>query len=86
MRFRSMLLSVTGFAVVAGGVAWFDPRVREKFAQLLHAGDGIASWDNRFVEFASAVVSAIRYQSVDNGAIMVFAAVGAVLFLFMVRT
>ena len=32
------------------------------------------------------MVSAIRYQSIDNGVVMVFAAVGAVLFLFMVRT
>jgi hypothetical protein len=86
MRFRSMLLSLAGFALLALGVAWLDPRVRDKFAQLLHAGDGLASVDNRALDFATAVVSAIRYQSIDNGVVMVFAAVGAVLFLFMVRT
>jgi hypothetical protein len=79
-------LSTAGFALVALAVAWLDPRVRDKFSQLLHAGDGIASWDNRVLEFVGTVVSAIRYQSIDNGVVMVFAAVGAVLFLFMVRT
>jgi hypothetical protein len=86
MRFRQMLFSLAGFAVLFAGVAWLDPRVRDKFAQLLHAGDGIASWDNRAVDLAGAVVAAIRYQSIDNGVIMLFAAVGAVLVVFMVRT
>ena len=86
MRFRSVLLSTAGFALVALAVAWLDPRVRDKFAQLLHAGDGIASWDNRMLDFVGMVVGIIRSQSVDNGVVMVFAAVGAVLFLFMVRT
>ena len=86
MRFRSVLLSTAGFALVALAVAWLDPRVRDKFAQLLQAGDGIASWDNRVLDLIGQVVSTIRYQSIDNGVVMVFAAVGAVLFLFMVRT
>ena len=86
MRFRSVLLSTAGFALVALAVAWLDPRVRDKFAQLLHSGDGIASWDNRMLDFVGMVVGIIRSQSIDNGVVMVFAAVGAVLFLFMVRT
>ncbi len=86
MRFRQILLSTAGFALVALAVAWLDPRVRDKFTQLLHAGDGIASWDNRMLDFVGMVVGIIRSQSVDNGVVMVFAAVGAVLFLFMVRT
>jgi hypothetical protein len=86
MRFRQILLSTAGFALVALAVAWLDPRVQDKFSQLVHAGDGIASWDNRFLDLVGTVVSAIRYQSIDNGVVMVFAAVGAVLFLFMVRT
>jgi hypothetical protein len=32
------------------------------------------------------VVTAVRYQSIDNAPMMIFAAVGAVLFVFMVRT
>ena len=68
------------------GVAWLDPRVRDKFAQLLNVGNGYASWDNRALGFVEAMAAAIRYQAIDNGVVMVFAAVGAVLFLFMVRT
>ena len=33
-----------------------------------------------------ALVGAMRYQSIENGPLMIFAVVGAVLFLFMIRT
>ena len=29
MKYRQMLLSVTAFAFVVGGLAWLDPRVRD---------------------------------------------------------
>jgi hypothetical protein len=32
------------------------------------------------------VVSAVRYQSIDNGPAMIFAVAGAILFIFMART
>ena len=86
MRFKNFLLSAAGFALLAGGVAWIDPRVRDKFAQFLHAGDGIASWDNRALDYANSIVSMIKAQSIDNGVVMAFAAVGAMLVIFMVRT
>ena len=63
-----------------------DPRVRSQFAQLLTGGDGISSWDNRLADLGSTMVSVLRYQSLENGPLMIFAVVGAVLFLFMVRT
>lgn len=86
MKYRQMLLSAIGFAVVIAGVAWVDPRVRDKFAQLLNVGNGFASWDNRALDFAEATAAALRYQAIDNGVVMLFAAIGAVLFLFMIRT
>jgi hypothetical protein len=54
--------------------------------QLVSGGDGISSWDNRAVELGNALLTAIRYQSIDNAPLLIFATVGAVLFLFMVRT
>jgi hypothetical protein len=86
MKFRQVLLSLTAFALVVGGLAFVDPRVRSQFAQFLTGGDGISSWDNRLSELAGTMVSALRYQSLENGPLMIFAVVGAVLFLFMVRT
>ncbi len=86
MKFRQVLLSLTAFALVVGGLAFVDPRVRSQFAQLLTGGDGISSWDNRLAELGSTMVSVLRYQSLENGPLMIFAVVGAVLFLFMVRT
>jgi len=86
MKFRQLLLSLTAFAIVVGGLAYVDPRVRDQFAQLLTGGDGISSWDNRLADLGSTLISALRYQSLENGPLLIFAVVGAVLFLFMVRT
>ena len=86
MKFRQLLLSMTAFALVVGGLVYVDPRVRDRFTQLVSGGDGISSWDNRLVELGGALVGAIRYQSIENGPLMIFAVVGAVLFLFMIRT
>lgn len=86
MKFRQLLLSLTAFALVVGGLAYVDPRVRDQFAQLLTGGGGISSWDNRLADLGSTLVSALRYQSLENGPLLIFAVVGAVLFLFMVRT
>jgi hypothetical protein len=86
MRFRQLLLSLTAFALVVGGLAYVDPRVREQLAQVLTGGNGVSTWDNRLVELGGTLVAALRYQSLENGPLMIFAVVGAVLFLFMVRT
>ena len=65
---------------------YVDPRVRDRFSQLVSGGDGIASWDNRLIDLGGACCRRSRYQSLENGPLVIFAAVGAVLFLFMVRT
>ena len=86
MKFRQMLLSLIGFAlVVSAGSSGRRPAGARQFTPLLLGGDGIASWDNRLSDLGGAG-SALRYQSIENGPLMVFAVVGAVLFLFMVRT
>jgi hypothetical protein len=86
MKFRQMLLSITAFALVVGGLMYVDPRVSDRFSQLVSGGDGIASWDNRLAELGGVLLSALKTQSLENGPVVVFAAVGAMLFLFMVRT
>jgi len=86
MKHRQWMLSITVFVLIIGALVSVDSRVRDRFVQLISGGDGISSWDNRLVEFGDALVTAIRYQSLDNAPLLIFATVGAVLFLFMVRT
>ena len=86
MRFRQMLLSVTAFALVVGGLAWVDPRVRDWFAKAIWGGNGITTWDNRAMDYGGALVASLRITGLENGPLLVFAVVGAVLFVFMVRT
>jgi len=86
MKHRQWMLSITVFALIIGALISVDARVRDRFAQLVSGGDGISSWDNRLAEFGGALVNVIRYQSLDNAPLLIFATVGAVLFLFMVRT
>jgi hypothetical protein len=86
MKLRQVLLSATAFALVVGGLAYVDPRVRDRFVQLISGGDGISSWDSRVADLGGTLITSIRYQSLENAPLMIFAVVGAVLFLFMVRT
>jgi hypothetical protein len=86
MKYRQMLLSVVAFALVVGGIAWVDPRVRDWFNKFLWGGDGITSWDNRAMDYGGAMLASLRITGLENGPLLVFAVVGAVLFVFMVRT
>ena len=80
------MLSICVFVFVLGGLVFVDARVRERFTDLFVGGDGVASVGDRASELGNALVSAARYQSIENAPLLIFATVGAVLFLFMVRT
>jgi len=86
MKHRQWVLSVGVFVLIIAALVSVDARVRDQFSNLLTGGDGISSWDNRALDLGSALVTAIRHQSIDNAPLVVFATVGALLFLFMVRT
>ena len=80
------MLSAIVFVIVLGGLVCIDPRVRDRFSALVYGGDGISSAGERASEFGHALLSAVRYQSIENAPLLIFATVGAVLFVFMVRT
>lgn len=80
------MLSVTVFVIVLGGLVFVDPRVRDRFSALITGGDGVMSAGERASELGSALLSALRYQSIENAPLLIFATVGAVLFVFMVRS
>jgi len=83
---RQSTLSITVFVVVLGGLVSVDPRVRERITALLYGGDGVSSVGERAGELGDALLSAVRYQSIENAPLLIFATVGIVLFLFMVRS
>jgi hypothetical protein len=82
---RQAVISAMVFSGVILAVVSVDPRVKERLEILLFGGDGISTWDNRAMELGNALVTAVKYQSIDNAPLMIFAAVGAVLFVFMFR-
>jgi hypothetical protein len=86
MKHRQFVLSIAVFVLIIGALVSVDARVRDQVVQFVSGGDGISSFHTRAADLGSAIVTAIRYQSIDNAPLLVFATVGAVLFLFMVRT
>ena len=62
-----------------------DARVRERVSEVMSGGDDVGSWGDRLSSVFEAVSTAVRYQSIENAPLMIFAVAGAVLFLFMFR-
>ena len=81
---RQAAISVAVFCGVMLAVVSVDTRVRERMSELL-AGGSVSSFSDRGGQVVDALVTAIRYQTIENAPLVVFAAVGAVLFVFMVR-
>ena len=82
---RQAFVSALVFCGVVVGLASFDPRVKDGMQNLIYGGNGITTWDSRAVDLGKALVTAVQFQSIDNSPLMIFAAVGAVLFVFMVK-
>jgi hypothetical protein len=85
MKLRQTLISLGGFGLLVAAVMAADPRVREELDRLLWGGNGVASWDNRAMDFGHAAMNALKIQGVENGPMMIFAVVGGVLFLLMLK-
>jgi hypothetical protein len=83
---REAIVSPAVFGVILLMLVSVDGRVRERFGNLVSGGDGLAPWGNRLSELGDALMSALRYQSIENAPLLVFATVGVVLVLFMVKT
>lgn len=83
---QQSMLSLAIFAIVLGGLVCVDPRVRDRFGALMWGGGGVGSIGDRASELMDALILAARYQSIEHAPLLIFATVGAVLFLFMVRS
>jgi hypothetical protein len=84
--FQQALASSAVFVLVLLALVSVDDRVRERFNELISGGETVGTWGERASYLGDAVVTAARHQSIENAPLVVFATVGAVLFLFMVRT
>lgn len=85
-RFRQSFASSAVFAGVLIALISFDERVRARFDALLSGSTDAGAWSGRVLEFGDALAGAVRHQSIENAPLMIFAAVGALLVLFMLRT
>lgn len=80
-------ISTAIFAVVLAGLVSVDDRVRERFSAVIGSGgQGLTPWGDRVGDLGDALVSAVRYQSIENAPLLVFTAVGVVLVFFMFKS
>lgn len=83
---RQSMASAAVFAVVLIALISVDERVRDRFESLFASGANVGPWSARAADLGNALVGAVRHQSIENAPLLIFAAVSAVLVLFMLRT
>lgn len=81
---REGAVSAAVFGAVLFALISVDPRVRDHVSDLF--GGGVGPWGSRLGDLGSALWMAARTQSLDNAPLLVFATVGAVLTVFMLRS
>jgi hypothetical protein len=86
MGIQQALASSAVFVLVLIGLVSFDQRVRDRFEEFVSGGPDLGTWSERATYLGDALLTAAKHQSIENAPLVVFATVGAVLFLFMVRT
>lgn len=81
---RQGAISAAVFCGVMFAIISVDVNVREQMSELVMGG-GVSSFSHRTGQVVDALATALRYQTLENAPLVVFAAVGAVLFVFMVK-
>ena len=82
---RDSALSAFVFVVVVFGLTMFDPRVRDTLSDLFSSGSMLPFGD-RLGDVGHALWVSVRYQTIDNSPMVIFATVGTVLTVFMLRS
>lgn len=83
---RQAMVSGGVFVILVLSLVSVDARVQERFTDLVAGHDTVSSFTDRASQLGDALATAVRHQSIENAPMVVFASVGALLFLFMVRT
>jgi hypothetical protein len=82
---RDGALSAIVFGLVLFALVSVDPRVRDRVSDLFGSAS-VMPWGDRLTDAGSALWYAARTQSIDNAPLLVFATVGTVLTVFMLRS
>lgn len=82
---RDGTVSAVVFGIVIMTLVSVDPRVHEHMVDLFQSG-AMTPWGDRVGDLGSALWQAVRDQSLENAPLVVFATVGAVLTLFMLKS
>ena len=85
-KLRQTLGSAAVFVAILAALVSVDARVQERFTEVFAGGDGLSPWGDRLGDLGTALIGALRHQSIENAPLLVFAAGGLVLFLFMVKS
>jgi hypothetical protein len=83
--FREGVLSAAVFGAILFALVSVDPRVEAQVTDLVRVGS-VASWTDRIGDLGGALWSAARDHSIDSAPLLIFATVGTVLTLFMLKT
>jgi hypothetical protein len=83
--FKESLVSIGLLVGMLLALVSVDDRVRLQVDMLVRGGD-MSSYTSRAVGLGDALLGAARYQSIEHAPLVAFAAVSAVLVLFMVRS
>ena len=83
---RDGAVSAAVFGVVLFALVSADPRVHDHVSDLFGGAGSVGPWGDRLSDLGSALWVAVKDQSIDNAPMLVFATVGAVLTLFMVKS
>ena len=82
---RQAVASGAVFAAVVAALVCFDDRVHDGFRNLVSNSSGMSPLGDRVTDLAGVLLSAARHQSIENAPLVIFATVGAVLVLFMLK-
>jgi hypothetical protein len=85
LSLRQWMLSTLVFGGVLIALTSVDARVRERVSDVVTGGDSLTPWGDRVSDLGSALALAVRHQSIENAPLLIFAAVGAVLVVFMLK-
>jgi hypothetical protein len=85
LGFREGLFSALIFGGILAMLISVDPQVRDQ-AENLVRNNSMSSLSSRATDLGGALISAARHQSIDNAPLVVFATVGIVLTLFMLKS
>ena len=83
---RQAVISGAVFAALMLMLVSVDARVQDRFTELVAGHSSVSSFSDRAAQLGDALTTAVKHQSIENAPLVVFASVGALLFLFMVRT